>query len=71
MHRYIEVAHSMLQNNFTGLVPKPGDVFDGDGWGAARAHESKSSAIYLPLRYSRRLDPSLWIEIVFEKLSTL
>ncbi len=41
MHKYIKLVHRMLHDNFTGLIPKTGDVFDGSGWGPARAHESK------------------------------
>jgi hypothetical protein len=48
MHQYVELAHSMLKDNFTGLVPKEGDVFDGDGFGPARAHEMQY-AFHIPL----------------------
>lgn len=68
MHRYIEVAHSMLQNNFTGLVPKPGDVFDGDGWGAARAHEMHIPIQWLYENHPKNNSALLWetMELMIE-----
>ncbi|KAI9837340.1 MAG: hypothetical protein M1819_000414 [Sarea resinae] len=38
MHRFVELMHSMLANNYTGYVNQPGDVFDAQ-WGQARAHD--------------------------------
>ncbi|KAK5630093.1 hypothetical protein RRF57_005808 [Xylaria bambusicola] len=60
MHRYIELVHSMLQNNFTGLVPKPGDVFDGSGWGPARAHEMHIPLQWLYENYPKNNSDLIW-----------
>ncbi|KAI0873015.1 duf1680 domain-containing protein [Hypoxylon argillaceum] len=60
MHRYITLAHSMLQNNFTGLIPKPDDVFDGAGWGAARAHEMHISLQWLYENYPKNNSNLIW-----------
>ncbi|KAI1485982.1 duf1680 domain-containing protein [Biscogniauxia mediterranea] len=53
MHRYVELVHGMLQDNFTGLVIKEGDVFDSDGFGLARAHEMHIPLIWLLEKYPR------------------
>ncbi|KAI0437250.1 duf1680 domain-containing protein [Xylaria telfairii] len=60
MHRYIELVHSMLQDNFTGLVPKPGDVFDGSGWGPARAHEMHISLQWLYENHPKNNSDLIW-----------
>ncbi|KAI5927697.1 duf1680 domain-containing protein [Camillea tinctor] len=53
MHRYVELVHSMLEDNFTGLIIKEGDVFDSDGFGLARAHEMHIPLIWLLENYPR------------------
>jgi len=60
MHQYIELAHSMLRDNFTGLVPKEGDVFDGSGWGPARAHEMHISLQWLYENHPRNNSQLIW-----------
>ncbi|KAI0482613.1 duf1680 domain-containing protein [Xylariaceae sp. FL0804] len=60
MHRYIELAHSMLQDNFTGLIEHPGDVFDSDGFGAARAHEMHIPLQWLYENYPRNNSELIW-----------
>ncbi|RYC53993.1 hypothetical protein CHU98_g12215 [Xylaria longipes] len=80
MHRYTELVHSMLQNNFTGLIPKPGDVFDGSGWGPARAHESKPSkcrlltpgaAVHIPLQWLYENHPRNNSELIWETMDLM
>ncbi|KAI2626307.1 duf1680 domain-containing protein [Xylaria nigripes] len=60
MHRYVELVHSMLRNNFTGLLPKAGDVFDGDGWGPARAHEMHIPLQWLYENHPRNNSALIW-----------
>ncbi|KAI0818297.1 duf1680 domain-containing protein [Xylaria sp. FL0064] len=66
MHRYIELVHTMLQNNFTGLVPKAGDVFDGDGWGPARAHE-----MHIPLQWLYENHPQNNSDLIWETMDLM
>jgi hypothetical protein len=49
MHKYVDLTHSMLKNNFTGLIPNPdeGDTFDQYLFGVARAHEYAMSLEWL------------------------
>ncbi|KAJ3555598.1 hypothetical protein NPX13_g10324 [Xylaria arbuscula] len=60
MHQYVELVHSMLQDNFTGLVPKPDDVFDGSGWGPARAHEMHIPLQWLYENYPKNNSDLIW-----------
>ncbi|KAI1333111.1 duf1680 domain-containing protein [Xylariaceae sp. FL0255] len=60
MHRYVELAHSMLMDNFTGLIEQPGDVFDGGPWGAARAHEMHISLGWLYENHPRNNSQLIW-----------
>ncbi|EFX06033.1 duf1680 domain containing protein [Grosmannia clavigera kw1407] len=46
MHRYVVLAHSMLQDNYTGLIVHDDDVFDTAGFGVARTHE-----MHIPLQW--------------------
>ncbi|CAJ2500901.1 Uu.00g037540.m01.CDS01 [Anthostomella pinea] len=68
MHRYVNLAHSMLQNNFTGLLPKANDSFDGDGFGPARAHEMHIPLQWLYERYPRNNSQVIWetMELMIE-----
>ncbi|KAI0468746.1 duf1680 domain-containing protein [Xylaria cf. heliscus] len=66
MHRYIELVHSMLQNDFTGLIPKPDDVFDGSGWGPARAHE-----MHIPLQWLYENHPKNNSELIWETMELM
>ncbi|GAP91660.1 putative Six-hairpin glycosidase [Rosellinia necatrix] len=66
MYRYIKVTHSMLQNNFTGLIPREGDVFDGSGWGAARAHE-----MHIPLQWLYENHPKNNSELLWETMELM
>lgn len=55
MHKYVTLTHSMLKNNFTGLIPNPaeGDTFDEYLFGVARAHEYPMSLMWLYENYPR------------------
>ncbi|KAH9999568.1 hypothetical protein F4779DRAFT_160970 [Xylariaceae sp. FL0662B] len=68
MHQYIELAHSMLKDNFTGLIPKDGDVFDGDGFGPIRAHEMHIPLQWLYEKYPRDNGQVIWetMELMIE-----
>ena len=46
MYRYIELAQSMLKNNFTGLITHGDDIFDTAGFGVGRTHE-----MHIPLQW--------------------
>ncbi|KAH9902298.1 hypothetical protein F4778DRAFT_118534 [Xylariomycetidae sp. FL2044] len=60
MHRYVQLIHPMLQDNFTGLIPTEGDVFDTDGWGATRAHEMHIPLQWLYENYPRNNTEIIW-----------
>ncbi|KAI0102154.1 duf1680 domain-containing protein [Nemania sp. FL0031] len=66
MYRYITLAHNMLQNNFTGLIAKPDDVFDGSGWGAARAHE-----LHIPLQWLYENHPKNNSELLWDTMELM
>ncbi|KAI0408873.1 duf1680 domain-containing protein [Xylaria palmicola] len=66
MHRYTELAHSMLKDNFTGLIPKQGDVFDGSGWGPARAHE-----MHIPLQWLYENHPQNNSDLIWETMELM
>ncbi|KAJ8128703.1 hypothetical protein O1611_g4932 [Lasiodiplodia mahajangana] len=66
MYRYITLAHSMLQDNFTGLIAKPGDVFDGSGWGAARAHE-----MHIPLQWLYENHPKNNSDLIWDTMDLM
>ncbi|KAI1499197.1 duf1680 domain-containing protein [Biscogniauxia marginata] len=66
MHRYVELSHSMLKNNFTGLIQKDGDVFDFDGFGLARAHE-----MHIPLTWLYENYPKNNSQIILETMELM
>ncbi|KAI5867086.1 hypothetical protein GGS23DRAFT_603201 [Durotheca rogersii] len=66
MHRYVQLAHSMLKDNFTGLIPKQGDEFDGSGWGPMRAHE-----MHIPLQWLYEEHPRNNSQIIWETLELM
>ncbi|KAI1264177.1 hypothetical protein F5Y18DRAFT_86645 [Xylariaceae sp. FL1019] len=53
MHRYLVLVHSMLKDNYQGLIFHDGDTFDTSGWGVGRAHEYHISLQWLLERYPR------------------
>ena len=53
MHRYVQLAHSMLKNNYTGLLVHGSDTFDVAGWGVGRTHEMHIPLQWLYEKYPR------------------
>ncbi|KAI1321397.1 hypothetical protein F5Y16DRAFT_413728 [Xylariaceae sp. FL0255] len=53
LYRYITLAHSMLKNNYTGLIAHGNDTFDTAGWGVGRSHEMHIPLQWLMERYPR------------------
>lgn len=49
MHKFVNLTHSMLQNNFTGLIQQTSekDDFDPYGFGISRTHELPISLMWL------------------------
>ncbi|KAI3328555.1 duf1680 domain-containing protein [Ustulina deusta] len=66
MHKYIKLVHRMLHDNFTGLIPKTGDVFDGSGWGPARAHE-----MHIPLQWLLENHPKNNSDLIWETMDLM
>lgn len=66
MHKYIQLAHSMLKDNFTGLIQKEGQDFDGDGFGAMRAHE-----MHIPLQWLYEKHPRNNSQIIWETMELM
>ncbi|KAI1765295.1 hypothetical protein GGR53DRAFT_267298 [Hypoxylon sp. FL1150] len=66
MHKYIQLAHSMLKDNFTGLIEKEGQDFDGDGFGAMRAHE-----MHIPLQWLYEEHPRNNSQIIWETMELM
>ena len=62
MHKYVNLAHEMLKNNFTGLLnrDKEGDVFDQRGFGVSRSHEYHIPLQWLYERYPRNNTERIW-----------
>ncbi|KAL9094914.1 MAG: hypothetical protein Q9165_002864 [Trypethelium subeluteriae] len=60
MHRYVVLAHTMLQNNYTGLIAHGNDTFDTAGWGVGRSHELHIPLQWLYERYPRNNSQIIW-----------
>ncbi|KAI9712662.1 MAG: hypothetical protein M1820_001283 [Bogoriella megaspora] len=60
MHRYVTLAHSMLQNNYTGLLVHGNDIFDTAGFGVGRTHELHIPLQWLYERYPRNNSQVIW-----------
>ncbi|KAI1385008.1 uncharacterized protein F4822DRAFT_380349 [Hypoxylon trugodes] len=60
MHRYVVLAHSMLQNNYTGLLVHGNDTYDVAGFGVGRTHEMHIPLQWLLERYPRNNSQILW-----------
>lgn len=46
MHKFVNLMNSMLANNYTSYIEKPGDQFD-SSWGRARSHDMMISLQWL------------------------
>ncbi|KAI1106684.1 hypothetical protein F4804DRAFT_300176 [Jackrogersella minutella] len=68
MHRYIQIANSMLKDGFAGLIEKPGQDYDGDGFGPMRAHEMHIPLQWLYENYPRNNSDLIWetMELMIE-----
>lgn len=66
MHRYVQIAHSMLKDGFSGLIQKDGQDFDGDGFGAMRAHE-----MHIPLQWLYEQHPRNNSQIIWETMELM
>lgn len=60
MHRYLNLAHSMLRNNYTGLIVHEDDTFDPSGFGVGRTHEMHIPLQWLLENYPRNNSRVLW-----------
>lgn len=60
MHRYVELAHSMLKNNFTGLLAQSGDRYGSGNVGIARTHEMHIPLQWLYEKYPRNNSAIIW-----------
>ncbi|KAI0482287.1 hypothetical protein GGR56DRAFT_670191 [Xylariaceae sp. FL0804] len=60
MHRYVTLAHSMLQDNYTGLIVHGDDIFDTAGFGVGRTHEMHIPLQWLLERHPRNNSEVLW-----------
>ncbi|KAI1661287.1 hypothetical protein F4813DRAFT_347036 [Daldinia decipiens] len=60
MHRYVVLAHSMLQNNYTGLLVHGNDTYDTAGFGVGRTHEMHIPLQWLLERYPRNNSEIIW-----------
>ncbi|KAL2850238.1 hypothetical protein BJY01DRAFT_245549 [Aspergillus pseudoustus] len=70
MHNFTILAHSMLQNNFTGLIQdkEEGDNFDPYGFGLSRTHELPMALQWLYENHPRGNEEVIWetMELMFE-----
>ncbi|ORY68337.1 duf1680 domain-containing protein [Pseudomassariella vexata] len=60
MHRFVVLAHSMLQDNYTGLIVHGDDTFDIAGFGMGRTHELHIPLQWLYEKYPRNNSQILW-----------
>ena len=50
MHKFVNLMNSMLADNYTGYIEKPGDLFDAS-WGRVRDHDMIISLQWLYENY--------------------
>ncbi|KAL4874995.1 hypothetical protein BJY04DRAFT_224504 [Aspergillus karnatakaensis] len=69
MHKFTSLAHSMLQNSFTGLLQDKdeGDNFDPFGFGVSRTHELPLALQWLYKNHPRGNEEVIWetMELMF------
>ncbi|KFZ02280.1 hypothetical protein V500_00276 [Pseudogymnoascus sp. VKM F-4518 (FW-2643)] len=65
MHKFATLTHSMLQNNFTGLLQQKSeeDNFDPFGFGVSRTHELPVSLMWLYENHPRN-NPAMILETI-------
>jgi len=68
MHKYVVLAHSMLKNNYTGLLVHGDDIFDTAGFGVGRTHEMHIPLQWLYEKYPRNNSHVIWetMELMIE-----
>ncbi|KAF2113894.1 duf1680 domain-containing protein [Lophiotrema nucula] len=66
MHRYVVLAHSMLKNNYTGLLVHGNDTFDTAGFGVGRTHE-----LHIPLQWLLERSPRNNSDILWETMDLM
>ncbi|KAI1080576.1 hypothetical protein F5B20DRAFT_103848 [Whalleya microplaca] len=66
MHRYTVLAHSMLKNNYTGLLVHGDDIFDTAGFGVGRTHE-----MHIPMQWLLERDPRNNTDIILETMDLM
>ncbi|KAL3496096.1 hypothetical protein BJX62DRAFT_251691 [Aspergillus germanicus] len=70
MHKFTALAHTMLRNNFTGLLQdkNQGDNFDPYGFGVSRTHELPMALQWLYENHPRGQEGVIWetMELMFE-----
>ena len=65
MHRFVILAHSMLKNNYTGLLAHGKDTF-GAEWGLGRTHE-----LHIPLQWLYETYPRNNSQIIWETMELM
>ncbi|KAI2633742.1 hypothetical protein GGS26DRAFT_61096 [Hypomontagnella submonticulosa] len=60
MHRYVQLVHSMLKDDYAGLIPKEGQDYDESGFGPMRAHEMHIPLQWLYEEYPRNNSQIIW-----------
>lgn len=68
IHKFTVLVHSMLKNNFTGLLQGENDNFDPYGFGVSRTHELPISLMWLYETHPRNNSALILetIELMFE-----
>jgi hypothetical protein len=68
MHRFVNLAYTMLKDNYTGLVPVSGDVFGAGNHGVTRAHELATQFQWLYDKYPNGNEANIWgaIDLMFK-----
>jgi hypothetical protein len=60
MHKFVVIAHDMLEDNFTGFIQQPGDNFDPWGFGTSRAHELSTTLQWLYEKHPDGQEDIIW-----------
>ena len=64
MHRFVDLMHGMLSNDYQGFVWHPGDDFD-EQWGRSRAADMAMALQWLLEKYPQENERKLWDCMVF------
>lgn len=69
MHKFVNLAHSMLKQNYLGLVPRDAnDVFGAGNHGVTRAHEMATAFQWLYDNHPNGNEENIWgaIDLMFK-----